>query len=184
MVNNIGSRKLYVDASYAIHDDCKGHTAALMTMRGGAITSFLRKQNVNAKGSTEAELIGMNYDLPQILLTRYFIECQQYKIDSIIVYQANRSTVVLEQKREEAGSTRAKHIKVRHFFIKEKIAQREIEVKYCPTEKMWSDGMIKPQQGQVLMEMRAIMMNCPTDYDESSTKQLQKLVKTQNITMS
>ena len=24
--------------------------------------------------------------------------------------------------------------------------QKEVEVKYCPTEKMWSDVMTKPQQ--------------------------------------
>ena len=30
----------YVDASDAIHDDCKGHTGAMMSMGGGAVTSF------------------------------------------------------------------------------------------------------------------------------------------------
>ena len=39
-INNIGSFKLYVDASYAIHGDCKGHTGALMMIGSGAISSF------------------------------------------------------------------------------------------------------------------------------------------------
>ena len=50
-----------------------------MTMECGAITSFSKKQKINAKSSTNAELISLDDALPQILWTRYFIECQEYK---------------------------------------------------------------------------------------------------------
>ena len=60
-------------------------------MGEGAIKSFLRKQRINAKSSTVAELIGMDDALPQILWTRYFIEGQCYKIDSNIVYRTIRA---------------------------------------------------------------------------------------------
>ena len=53
------------------------------------------------------------------------------------------------------------------FFIKDKVAQKEIEVRYCPMEIMWSDVMTKSQQGRLFREMRAIIMNRPIDYDES-----------------
>ena len=39
---------------------------------------------------------------------------------------------------------RMKHIKVRYFSIKDQIEKGEVEVKYCPTEKMWSDILTKP----------------------------------------
>ena len=93
----------------------------------------------------------MDDALPQILWTRYSIENQGYEITSNIVYQDNKSTIVPEQKGKEAGSKRTKHIKVRNFFIEDKIAQKEIEVRYCPTEKMWSDVLTKPQQGKLLL---------------------------------
>ena len=57
---NLDVVKWYVDASYAIHDGCKGHTDTLMTLGQGAIASFSCKQKLNAKSSTVAELIAIN----------------------------------------------------------------------------------------------------------------------------
>ena len=57
-------------------------------------------------------------------------------IEFNIVYQDNKSTIVLEHKGKEAESKRTKHVKVRYFYIKDTIAQREIEMKYCLTERM------------------------------------------------
>ena len=165
-VDNIGSIKWYVDASYAIHDDCKGHTGALMTFGKGSVTSISRKQKLNGKSSTEAELIGVDEVLPQILWTRYFIESQGYEVASNTIFQDNKSAIILENKGKEAGSKRTKHIKVRYFFIKDKIENGEVDVKYCPTEKMWSDVLTKPLQGQAFRAMRSQLMNCPEDYHE------------------
>ena len=38
----------------------------MMTLGGGTVSSFSRKQKLNGKSSTEAELIGMDDALPQI----------------------------------------------------------------------------------------------------------------------
>ena len=46
--------------SYNIHDDCHGHTGAMMTFGHGTVTSFSCNQKLNAKSSTEAELIRFN----------------------------------------------------------------------------------------------------------------------------
>ena len=66
-VDDVGIIKWFVDASYAIQDDCHGHTGATMTLEQGMVTSFFCKQRVNEKSSTEAELIGVDEALPQIL---------------------------------------------------------------------------------------------------------------------
>ena len=68
-----------VDASYAIHNDYKGHTGLMMTMKLGAIIKFSRKQMMNGESSTETGLIGVNDALLQILWARYFMESQGYK---------------------------------------------------------------------------------------------------------
>ena len=57
---NVGIIHWLVDASYAIHEDCKVHTGSMMTLGSGAVTSFSRKQKINAQSSTEAELIAMD----------------------------------------------------------------------------------------------------------------------------
>ena len=46
--NNVGIIKIYMDAYYAIHYDCCGHTGANMTFGEGAVTSFHVKLNANS----------------------------------------------------------------------------------------------------------------------------------------
>ena len=66
MADYIGIVKSYVDASYAIHIDCDGHTSGMMTLGCGAVSSFFSKQKLSTKNSTEAELISFDDTLPQI----------------------------------------------------------------------------------------------------------------------
>ena len=54
----------YTNALFAMHQDCKGHSGAMMTFGEGAFTSF--SCILNPKRSTEAELVGLNGALPQI----------------------------------------------------------------------------------------------------------------------
>ena len=46
---DMGKITWYVDASYAVHDDCKGQSGGTMLLGKGADTSFLQKQKLNAK---------------------------------------------------------------------------------------------------------------------------------------
>ena len=85
----------WVDAAYGVHWDCKGHTGAMMSMGKGAILSFSRGQKLNAGSSTEAELIGIAVALGIILWTKYFMEAQGYTIDTNILFQDNKSTILL-----------------------------------------------------------------------------------------
>lgn len=52
--DDIGVTKLHIDASYAFHGDCRGHTLTIITLGGGAVTSFSRKQKLTVKSSTES----------------------------------------------------------------------------------------------------------------------------------
>ena len=54
-----GTKDLYwrVDASFAIHRDFKGHTGASFTMGNGSLLNLSTKQKVNARNSTESEII-------------------------------------------------------------------------------------------------------------------------------
>ena len=45
-------------------------------------------------------------------------------------------------------------------------------MKYYPTEKMWSDVLTKPLQGEKFRKMRLMRMNCPEDYYEMPSNNL------------
>ena len=62
--------KWWVDVSYAAHDDMQGHKGETMSMvkdGRGSIIRISKKQKLNTKNSTEAELICMDDAMPQML---------------------------------------------------------------------------------------------------------------------
>ena len=68
--NGVNVLKWWVEASYAAHDKIWGHTGGTVSMGKdgrGSIISISKKQNLNTKISTEAELIGED---KQMLWTR------------------------------------------------------------------------------------------------------------------
>jgi hypothetical protein len=101
----------WVDASHAIHDDCRGHTGAMMSLGKGAAITFFNKQKINNKSSTKLELVGADQALSSILHTQHFIEAQGYYVEKNLLFQDNQSTMRLEVNRSFSSSKRTKHIK-------------------------------------------------------------------------
>ena len=172
---DLGIINWYVDASHAVHHDCHEQSGAMMTLGKGAVISFYRKQKLSAKSSTEAELIGVDDAIPQVLWTRYFIEDQGYTITEDVILQDNMSAMKLEVNGKASSSWKIKHINIRFFFIKDHIDNGEVSVKYCPTEYMWTDIFTKPLQGASFRKMRAMIMSCPEDYCEENSMKIKKI---------
>ena len=78
-----------------------------------------------------------------------------------IVYQDNKSAILLEQNGSLSSSQQTKHNKIRYFFMKDKIENQEIEVIYCPTENMLGDFFTKPLQGHKFIEFRRLILGLP-----------------------
>ena len=74
--DNTNILKWYIDASYAVRLDMKSHTGGALIMGKGAVYSTSVKQKLNVKSSTEAELVGADDVLSQVLWTNYFLETQ------------------------------------------------------------------------------------------------------------
>jgi hypothetical protein len=109
----------YVDGSHQIHEDHQGLIGSLMTLVKGAAISSLNKMKCNARNSTETELISLHDKLPDIVWTRYFVECQGYDIDECVVFQDNTSALSLEKNGRISSSKQMKHIKAKYFLIKD-----------------------------------------------------------------
>ncbi len=167
---NLGVIKWWVDASYNAHEDCRGQTGAMMSLGKGAVMSFSRKQKLNVRSSAEGELVGIDDALPWILWCRYFIESQGYTVEQNILYQDNKSTILLAKNGRWSGSKRTKHIKSRYFFVKDKIDKGEVEVHHEPSERMWSEMLTKPKQGMAFRVDRSHLMNVPEDYNDDEER--------------
>jgi hypothetical protein len=142
--NNLTIIKWWVNAAYGVNHDMKSHTGGIMSMGTGAVYSVSKKQKLNTKSSTEAELVGIDDVLPQALWTRYFLEAQNYKTDAIL-NQDNQSTIKLADNGKASSGRGTRHINIRYFFITDRIARKEIAVQYCPTKEMVADYFTKPE---------------------------------------
>ncbi len=64
----------YVDASFAVHPDMRGHTCGTMTMGTGFPLDKLTKHKLNTPSSTESEIVAVDDLIPQILWARLFMK--------------------------------------------------------------------------------------------------------------
>ena len=131
--------KWWVDASFTVHLDMRSHTGGTMSLGTGAIFSCSSKQKLNTKSSTEAELVGANDMLPQVLWTKQFLKHQGYNTKSIM-NQDNQSTMKLENNGKMSSGKRTRHINIRYFFITDNIKNGNIVIQYCPTLDMIADA--------------------------------------------
>ena len=95
--NNDGIVRWWIDESYAVHEDMKGHTGATLSLGKGGIYNGSWKQKMVPRSSTESELIGVYDVLPQVLWTKKFVEEQGWKDSTTVVYQDNTSSILLER---------------------------------------------------------------------------------------
>ena len=90
-INPEAGIKWYVDASFAVHNDMRSHTAAVMTLGEGAIYATCTKQKINTRSSTEAELVSMDNVLAKVLWIKRLITEQQWEIKQVVIYRVNVS---------------------------------------------------------------------------------------------
>jgi hypothetical protein len=169
-VDDMSIIKWWIDASYATHEDCKGHRGALMSLGKGAVTSTSNKHKIQGRSSTDDELIGVHDTLPQVLWTKYFIEAQGYHIKRNEVHQDNKSAQLLETNGRLSAGKGMKHIKNRYFFVHDQVVQGNIDIVHSPAvapfpeDRMWADVLTKPKSGRLFWEDRSVLMNCPVHY--------------------
>jgi hypothetical protein len=148
----------YVDASHAIHQDYRSQTGCVITLGRGPIFTKATRQKLNTKSSTESELVGLSDSASQVIWTRDFLIGQGYDIGPAKLYQDNQSTIALVNK-GRSTSERTRHIKIRHYWIHDRIQDGEVTVEYKPTGEMVADIMTKPLQGELFRKMRRELLN-------------------------
>ena len=88
-----------------------------MTMGQGTIMSMSRKQKLNTKSSTTAELVGADDATTMMLWTKLFMEEQGYKIEEnvLLLYQDNKSAILLEKNGRKSMGEQSRALNVQYF---------------------------------------------------------------------
>ena len=92
-IKKSGNIKWYIDAAFGLHKDMRSHTCGFMTMGTGGECVNYSKQNLETKSSNEADLVGVDNALNQVIWTLYFLKEQGYNIYNDIIYQDNQRSI-------------------------------------------------------------------------------------------
>jgi len=142
--DNLHVIKWWVDASFAAHPDMKSHTGGCMSLGKGTIYGTSTREKLNTKSSTEAELVGVDDVLSQVLWTRCFMQAQGSEVRDNVMCQDNQSAMLLENNGRGSSSKRTRHINMRHFFVTDRIHKKKLRVAHCPTKEMLANCFTKP----------------------------------------
>ena len=158
-----------IDASFAVHPDCKSHTGASLTLGHGSVLSLSCKQKINTKSSTEAELVGVDDAMTFVMWMKHFFGSQVKQMNKYsklkplgsdtTIEQDNTSAIQLERNGWKSSSRRTKHIDVRYFYVTDRLKKKDVSrVVYKPTGDMQSDYFTKALQGQAFHTHRKTLM--------------------------
>ncbi len=103
---------------------------------------------------------GDNYIHVTMLLDRYFIQEQGYKLGPSVIYQDNESAILVEVNGKGSTPKQTKNIKARYFFVQDKVES--------------GDVLTKPQQGTESKVFRGILINIPIEYSNEDPYKMDK----------
>ena len=112
------------------------------------------RQKLNTRSSTEAELVGADDFMSKIVWTLSFLKSQGLRPGRNILYQDNKSAILLETKGNSSAGKRMRHLDVRYYFIKDIVSRGDLHVEHCPTKIMIADFLTKPLQGKMFLNFR------------------------------
>jgi hypothetical protein len=82
------------------------------------------------------------------------VKAQGYGVKDTVLFQGNKSSILLEKNGNASSSKRTKHINILYFFITYQINKEEVSVVWCPAGDMIGDYVTKPLQGALFRKFR------------------------------
>lgn len=102
-----------------------------------------RKQRCTALSSTEAEYLAISDVCKHICFVTNFLREIVDKNFDVTVFNDNQSAQRLLLVKEYSHK-RTKHIDLRYHFVKDLVQEKQINIKYLPTDQMIADVLTKP----------------------------------------
>lgn len=131
------------DSDWANDNDRRSYSGLFFTLSGGPISWESKKQCIVALSSTEAEYMALTVATKEaIFLQRFIREVTGESVTPVTLFNDSQSAHKLVL--NPVHHNRTKHIDTRFHFIREKVADGTIVIKYVPTADMYADILTKP----------------------------------------
>jgi len=151
--------KSYFVPSCGIHDDETSHAGKAVKFGIGMNPCGYAKQDLNLSYSTDAELMALCDKLPDVLWINYFLRKHGFEVENIMVYQDNKSPILLEVSGRLSATKKTKHTQAKYFFTKDIVEHKEVNFNLCPTDDMVPEFFTESLQGNNLFEFYKTMIN-------------------------
>ena len=134
----------FVDADYAGDIDMRRSTSGyVFTMASGPVSWSAKRQATVALSTTEAEYMALTRAAQQALwMFSFMSEVGLTRTFPAILHGDNAASIALTLNTK--GHARAKHIDIRHHYIRERVAEGEIGLVQIPSEENLADIFTKP----------------------------------------
>ena len=117
-----------------------GYSGGVMSFGGGAAISGSKKQKLNTRSSTEAELVGADDFLNLIFWTKLFPEEQGHAVENNILCQDNKSAIPLETNGKRSSSNRTRALNICYFFLTDQVEKKMFLLNIVRRSK-WSETL-------------------------------------------
>lgn len=109
---------------------------------GSSVSWSSKKQPTVALSTVEAEYMASSNATKEAIWLRVLLEDMGFKqVTATLIHADNQGCIALA--RNPIAHSRAKHIDIRHHFIRERIQSSEIRLEYCSTKDMLADIFTK-----------------------------------------
>ena len=146
-------------------DAMKGNYTVMADVPNAFIQADLKVDNGEPRtvlvlrgSSTEAELVAVDDGIGTVLWAQLFLEAQDVQINGNVIYQDNKSAILLEKNGKASSSKRTRHLNIRYFFVIDQVAKGNLTIQFCPTDEMIADYFTKPTTGTKFKLLRAMVM--------------------------
>ena len=134
----------YSDADWAADaEDRRSTSGNVFIMSNGAISWASQKQPTVALSTAEAEYIALCLATQECVWLRQLNKDLRIDCSSpTTIHEDNQGTIAMSK--NPVLHKRTKHIDIKFHFVREKIHDKTINLKYCPTHEMVADIFTKP----------------------------------------
>jgi hypothetical protein len=137
----------YTDFDWAgCHDTRRSTSGYVFSLGSAAISRSSKRQPTVSLSSYEAEYIGQTNATKEAIWLQGFLKQINPNLDpglgATIIYGDNQGAIALAKNDQFHG--RVKHIDIQHHFVREKVAEGKVDLKYVPTTEQVADGLTKP----------------------------------------
>jgi hypothetical protein len=156
--NGSGILKWWVDATFDVHPNMRVHSGGGLSLGSGFPLVSSTEQKLSTRSSTETDIVGADDFMLAICWTRYFMKAQGCSVKYNVLFQDNKSSIILEKNGKASSSKHTKHINIWYLFITDRVKKEEVSVVWCPTGDMIGDFATMPLQWALFRKLRDQIM--------------------------